>query len=357
MTAWGVAAWRRIEGHGSGTRPKFSADILGMEIPSLMPDPRVLSNSSMWQSERWNQTVTKIPAADSWLGSLRLAFQLVRRRRRFDAVYTVGVRPAQIYGLLCAVCGTGGRPHIASEILLDEARPESAAWRWKRKLRRIAFRKIAQLIVFSSGERQLYSQELELPLERVHFVPFHTNVLEPHRTEAGRYGFAAGRSLRDYRTLFQAVEGLEFPFVVVADHASVANLSKPTNVELHCDIPRARYLELLEGCAFVVVPLKADYRSTGQVVVLEAASLGKPVIASDVVGVRDYIADGVDGLLVEPANPEALRQRMEQMIGDPSLGQRLAEAALRRVNEQHTFAIFAGRCLDVIALACAGSGR
>jgi len=306
----------------------------------------------MWQSERWNRAVTKVAAKSDFAGAVRLAWQLVRRRRDYDVVYTVGVREAQVYGLFCSLFGRGGKPHVASEILLDALQPTSVAWRLKRGVRRFALCRTARVIVFSSGERELYSRELRLSLERVEFVPFHTNIQEPALTAPGSYGFAAGRSLRDYKTLFAAVEGLDRRFVVVADRASVAHLQTPANVELHCDIPRTQYLELLSGARFVAVPLKAEYRSTGQVVVLEAASFGKPVVASDVVGVRDYITDGVDGLLVEPGNPQALRDGIAMLAGDDALRGRLATAALARVRRDHSFDQFADRCLGIMAAAC-----
>jgi glycosyltransferase involved in cell wall biosynthesis len=317
----------------------------------ITPDPRVISNSSMWQSERWNQAVDKISDKDSFVGAIQLAFRLLLKRRGYDAVYTVGIRQAQMYGLACAMFGSGNQPHIASEILLDQPRPDSLAWRMKRTLRRFCCRRIAALIVYSSGERDLYSKELQLPPERIHFVPFHTNVREPHLTEPGRYGFAAGRSLRDYATFFAAAEKVDYSFVVVADHASVAHLRKPQNVELHCDVPRAEYLELLQGARFVVVPSKATYRSIGQVVVLEAGSFGKPVIASDVMGMRDYIRHGVDGLMVAPGDVDALAAAMQSLAADDALCERLAVAALERVQAKNTFDAFCDQCLRVVAEA------
>ena len=44
--------------------------------------------------------------------------------------------------------------------------------------------------------------------------------------------------------------------------------------------------------------------------VLEAMWLGKPVIASDIGGVREIIEDGVTGLLVEPNQPEQITERI-----------------------------------------------
>jgi glycosyltransferase involved in cell wall biosynthesis len=306
----------------------------------------------MWQSERWNRAVNKIAATDGMGGAVLLAFQLFFKRRHFDVVYTVGCREAEMYGILCRLFGSGKRPHVAAEILLDEPRPDSLAWRMKHRIRRFAFRNTSRVIVFSRGELELYSRELDLPLERIQFVPSHSNILEIQRTQPGAYGFAAGRSLRDYKTFFAAAELVDYPFVVVADRASVAHLHKPDNIELHCDIPRERYLELLQGARFVVIPSKAGYRSIGQVVALEAASFGKPVIASDVLGLRDYVSHGVDGLLVAAGDVEALATAMQTLIADDAMCEQIAEKAAERVEKEHTFAAFAANCLKVIAQAC-----
>ena len=68
----------------------------------------------------------------------------------------------------------------------------------------------------------------------------------------------------------------------------------------------------------VLVPLEAHVYSSGQVVILEAMALGKPVITSRVLGTEDYVVDGVDGLLVPPADAEALRQAMLAFLNDTS---------------------------------------
>lgn len=308
----------------------------------------ILTNSSLWQSERWNRATTKLTAPETFLGSIRLAAIMVLQRRNSDAIYTVGVRPAQAYGLFCRVFGDGKRPHIASEIFLDEPDPNALQWRVKRRVRRFALGRVDRMIVFSRAEREQYSRELRLPREKLHFVPFHTNIEQPKLTPTGGYGFAAGRSLRDWPTFFAAVEGLDYEFVVVAGGSSAADLTVPRNVRLYCDIPRAQYIGLLESARFVVVPLLASSRSAGQVVILEAGSFGKPVIASEVEGIRDYVSSDVNGLLVSPEDVDGMRTAIQTLMADEDLCRILGNAALERIEAEHKFPVFVDRCLNVI---------
>lgn len=47
---------------------------------------------------------------------------------------------------------------------------------------------------------------------------------------------------------------------------------------------------------------------------LEAAAMGKPLIATDNVGCRDVVFDGVNGFLCEKKNPVSLAEAMEKVI-------------------------------------------
>ncbi|MFT3747010.1 MAG: glycosyltransferase family 4 protein [Agriterribacter sp.] len=54
-------------------------------------------------------------------------------------------------------------------------------------------------------------------------------------------------------------------------------------------------------------------------VLLEAAAMEVPVIASDIPGCRDVVQDGYNGLLFEKGNVEALVDNIEKLINDPIL--------------------------------------
>lgn len=56
--------------------------------------------------------------------------------------------------------------------------------------------------------------------------------------------------------------------------------------------------------------------------ILEAASMGKPVIATDLAGCRDAVEHGVTGFLVQPRNSADLADKMERMLLLPEDEQR-----------------------------------
>lgn len=64
--------------------------------------------------------------------------------------------------------------------------------------------------------------------------------------------------------------------------------------------------------------------------VLEAMAAGRPVIASRVGGVPELVVDGETGLLVPPAEPDALARAIVVLLDDPDLGARLGAAAALR---------------------------
>lgn len=92
--------------------------------------------------------------------------------------------------------------------------------------------------------------------------------------------------------------------------------------------------ELYRDCACFVLPSR---RGEGMPnVLLEAMAHGRPVIASDVNGSRDLVADGESGLLVPPDRPDRLRAALEALRTDQALAARLAAGA-RAAAERHSW--------------------
>lgn len=71
------------------------------------------------------------------------------------------------------------------------------------------------------------------------------------------------------------------------------------------------------------------------VALMEAMSLGLPCVSTSVAGIPELIRAGIDGLLVPPANPQALADALEALVLNPDLRKRLGTSARQRVISQY----------------------
>jgi glycosyltransferase involved in cell wall biosynthesis len=91
--------------------------------------------------------------------------------------------------------------------------------------------------------------------------------------------------------------------------------------------------------------------------ILEAMAADLPIVASDVGGVGEAIADGETGLLVPARDPARLADAMARMIDDPAMALRLGEAAGKRLRDRFTLQAMVKKTLDVYSEFGVGLGN
>ena len=321
--------------------------------------PRILTNMRFHESAAWQAAVTSMYPDHgrdaSPLSAWAEARTLWRQAPGFDAVVTMGARESLLYGLLCLLTGRPSR-QIFSEIFLDRPRPNQPFWRAKEALFRAVAARSLGLLASSRHEQVAQAARLGLPAHRALFVPLNANAIEPAPASAPEpFLVAAGRSWRDYPTLLAALADPPVPAHLFIGADDLPGLRPPPHVTLHREVPREQYLDYLRRCAFVVIPLVATERATGQVVLLEAMSLGKAVIATRAPGTVDYMEDGVTGLFVEPGDPTALRGAIRRLWTDPALRDRLAAAGQTSVAARFSIAAHTQAKLAAIAHLLGGA--
>lgn len=79
----------------------------------------------------------------------------------------------------------------------------------------------------------------------------------------------------------------------------------------------------------------ASFAEGVPVVLMEAMATEIPCVSTRITGVPELIEDGVDGLLVAPADAAELALALEGLIDDPELRLRIGRAGRRRVLEQY----------------------
>jgi len=138
--------------------------------------------------------------------------------------------------------------------------------------------------------------------------------------------------IKGHKYLVSAAEMIikEFPktvFVIVGDgflkpilerHAEALGIRK--NIVFtgwRKDVPEILYL-------FNVLVFPSLNEGMGRVMI-EGMSLGKPIVASNVGGIRDLIEDGKNGLLVPPRDSNALRKAISRLIRNKKLAEGLGK--------------------------------
>lgn len=90
---------------------------------------------------------------------------------------------------------------------------------------------------------------------------------------------------------------------------------------------------LLNASGIYILP---SYNEGLPMSVLEAMAADLPVITTKVGGIPELVTDGIDGLLVDAGDRDALAAAMAQMLGDADLRARLADAGRRRVADHYS---------------------
>ena len=111
---------------------------------------------------------------------------------------------------------------------------------------------------------------------------------------------------------------------------------------------------IFEAADVVTLPSRSE--GFGRVLV-EAACLEKPVVATRVGGIPEVVVDGETGLLVAPDDPAALAEALNRLLGDPGLRAKLGAAGRLRATERFGAARHVEGVERVYAEALAEVGR
>jgi glycosyltransferase involved in cell wall biosynthesis len=110
-------------------------------------------------------------------------------------------------------------------------------------------------------------------------------------------------------------------------------------------VPEEEATEYFRRTDVVVLPYRD---ATGTGVIPLAYHHGKPVIASRVGGIPDYVKDGISGRLVEPGNPPALAEAIREFL----LAAPTTREGISDTSEHMTFESLADCVLNILREEC-----
>ena len=228
----------------------------------------------------------------------------------------------------------------------------------RRRLLRASLGSAARLVCFGESQTSELVAQTGLPASQVVSLPlpiddrFFTPQDAPPNERP--LVLTVGKDLsRDYATVARAVDGLDADVAVVTMPRNLEGVRLPTNVRVLQNVPSVELRDLSARADVVLVAQRRDeyaYGSEGGglTTLLEGMSMRRPVVATERAIFRDYVDDGVDGLVVPAEDPAAMRAALERVLGDPELAARLGAAGRVRVERDHTSRGFAALLAPVL---------
>lgn len=134
--------------------------------------------------------------------------------------------------------------------------------------------------------------------------------------------------------LIEAMQDVDRELVIVGDgpeRERLRNLCEKYKV--NCNFkgyinPLAIQKELINARVLVLPSIVGEGLPN---VVLEAMSVGLPVVATNIAGIPDVVKDGETGFIVEPANIGELASKISEIVNNQSLWAKMSENCLREV--------------------------
>ncbi len=240
---------------------------------------------------------------------------------------------------------------------------EATSWTWKAvgiPLERLAGLCASRIITVSDANRALAQRHHIARPDK--FVTVHNGIADcPWRAQPGsgavprivmvaRFSEQKAQSL-----LIDAVAGIRQPFrlLLVGDgparpaaEAQVERLGLGQRVEFagnRLDVPQI----LATSHVFALFTRWEGF----PISILEAMRAGLPVVASDVNGVREAVADGFTGFTVPAGDVAAFRHRLELLLRDATLRERMGAAGRRRFEREFTVGQMLQRVAEVYRAA------
>ena len=214
----------------------------------------------------------------------------------------------------------GGMDDWVRDLCAPGQRPEEGGW-WPSD----------EILLYSAfpGYAWLYTR-YGVPMRQVVWQPYALDPklfgVEGPATD-GRAMISAGHHRRDLETLLSAAARLSAEVHPIDLFASSQAPQLPRHIRFPT-VPPFVFCEAVGRSRFMVVPLVQDpYNAAGITAIVTAMMCGRPVVATNTAAARDYITEGVNGLLVTPGDPQALAEAITRLDTDPSLLAALAAGA------------------------------
>ncbi len=195
---------------------------------------------------------------------------------------------------------------------------------------------IDKIICFSRKEVKYYSKLFDIRNDLFCYIPLGIETVQhlhvDNKLKNEKYIFSTGRSNRDYNFLISTLNNTKYKVRIACDSF---NVNKSPNIIVDTKCYGEQMLYYMNNCYCVVVALKDNRVSSGQLVILQAMQLGKPVIISRSDGIEDYVVDGQNGFIIDNT-PYDLNRALQLLYNDEELYNEMCHNAYDTFRKYYT---------------------
>ncbi|MCC6055998.1 MAG: glycosyltransferase family 4 protein [Desulfurococcaceae archaeon] len=145
--------------------------------------------------------------------------------------------------------------------------------------------------------------------------------------------------------VFNRYPRLKFKLLIIGSGPKKDRLIKKCKEQSLCEkvlfmnpVPHSKVPSFLSACDIAILP---SYSEGNPKFLLEAMMMGKPIIATNVIGIREAVTNGKEALLIDPGNPEMLASAIITLLENQELalvlGAHAREKALRKYSKKVVF--------------------
>jgi glycosyltransferase involved in cell wall biosynthesis len=245
---------------------------------------------------RWQRMPPRLRQRQLW--KLWQAGWVFVHQRKFSCVVAT-TEAAGLPLLLLRLLGLLRRPVVVLSVAVLTDQYLSGAGG---AVRRFLLRRADMVTAYARDQVPALERRIGLPAERIRFMPFGVDVdyFRPSENPPKWDVIAVGTNQgKDFPTLVRALPE-NWRCYIVTDEPNAAQVrSTPSSAQitLDHDVPILQLRDHYASARRHVIPLRPVLFSSGQTVLLENLSMGRPVIVSDVGMIRDYVTPEVATLV------------------------------------------------------------
>lgn len=200
-------------------------------------------------------------------------------------------------------------------------------------------KQIERIITYSHEEVDRFDESLKDRFMFMHY-PSKKGLVSIKDSKKGDYVFCGGNNMRDHKSFFEAMKGMNIPAKVVTDCELPKDV--PENIEVFEHLPLEDYIQMMNDSRFIVVPLLKSKMPHGHCDISAALSVGKVVITTKSATASDYIQDDKEGILVNPGDVDAYKWAIEKLWTDDKY-RKILEKNVEAQSENITYETFLKR--------------